>query len=50
MAKRMTTGQLATTLRDAINRFNRRFRQTRPIGELTVAQISALTSLELAGR
>jgi len=49
MARRTTTGQLATTLRDAIYRFNRRSRQTRPMGELTVAQISALTSLELCG-
>jgi DNA-binding MarR family transcriptional regulator len=49
MARRATTGQLATTLRDAIYRFNRRSRQTRPMGELTVAQISALTSLELCG-
>lgn len=41
--------QLATALRDAITRFNRRVRQTRPVGDLTVAQLSALTSLELAG-
>jgi DNA-binding MarR family transcriptional regulator len=49
MARRTTTGQLATTLRDAIYRFNRRSRQTRPVGELTVAQVSALTSLGLSG-
>jgi DNA-binding MarR family transcriptional regulator len=49
MARRTTTGQLATTLRDAIHRFNRRSRQTRPMGDLTVAQLSALTSLELGG-
>lgn len=41
--------QLATVLRSAITRFNRRVRQTRPVGDLTVAQLSALTSLELAG-
>jgi DNA-binding MarR family transcriptional regulator len=49
MARRTTTAQLATTLRDAIYRFNRRSRQTRPVGDLTVAQFSALTSLELSG-
>jgi DNA-binding MarR family transcriptional regulator len=36
-------------MREAINRVNRRLRQTRPVGELTVAQISALQSLEGAG-
>ena len=41
--------QLAIQLRDAITRVNRRLRQTRPIGELTVAQISALQSLDAAG-
>jgi DNA-binding MarR family transcriptional regulator len=41
--------QLAVTLRDAITRLNRRVRQTRPVGDLTVTQLSALTSLELAG-
>lgn len=41
--------QLATVLRDAITRLNRRVRQSRPVGDLTVAQLSALTSLELAG-
>ncbi|GGJ96192.1 MarR family transcriptional regulator [Pilimelia anulata] len=40
---------LAITLRDAITRLNRRVRQARPVGDLTVAQLSALTSLELAG-
>jgi DNA-binding MarR family transcriptional regulator len=49
MAKRMPPAQLATLLRDAITRLNRRIRQTRPVGELTVTQLSALTSLELAG-
>jgi DNA-binding MarR family transcriptional regulator len=49
MARRTTTAQLATTLRDAIYRFNRRSRQNRPVGDLTVAQFSALTSLELSG-
>ncbi|GAA1777254.1 MarR family transcriptional regulator [Luedemannella helvata] len=41
--------QLAIELRDAITRLNRRLRQTRPLGEVTVAQISALLSLDAAG-
>jgi len=44
-----TARQLARQLRDAITRLNRRVRQTRPVGDLTVTQLSALTSLELAG-
>jgi DNA-binding MarR family transcriptional regulator len=36
-------------LRDAIARLNRRLRQTRPLGEVTQSQFSALTSLDLAG-
>jgi DNA-binding MarR family transcriptional regulator len=36
-------------LRDVVTRFNRRLRQTRPVGELTLSQLSALNSLELAG-
>jgi DNA-binding MarR family transcriptional regulator len=46
---RLTHAQLAAALRDAITRFNRRLRQTRPMGDLTITQLSALTSLELAG-
>src|SRR5689334_19347727 len=46
---RITHAQLAAALRDAITRFNRRLRQTRPMGDLTITQLSALTSLELAG-
>ena len=49
MATRVTVEQLATLLRDAITRLNRRLRQARPVGDLTIAQLSALTSLELAG-
>jgi DNA-binding MarR family transcriptional regulator len=49
MATRPTAEQLATMLRDAITRLNRRVRQARPVGDLTIAQLSALTSLELAG-
>ena len=40
---------LAGALRDAIMRLNRRMRQARPLGDLTLSQISALTSLGLAG-
>ncbi|GAA2509697.1 MarR family transcriptional regulator [Pilimelia columellifera] len=40
---------LATQLRDAITRLGRRVRQARAVGDLTIAQLSALTSLELAG-
>ena len=47
--KRITTAQLAVLLRDAITRVNRRMRQTRPVGDLTHSQISALQSLDLAG-
>lgn len=49
MVERSSAAQLATLLRDAITRLNRRVRQTRPVGELTVTQLSALTSLQLAG-
>jgi DNA-binding MarR family transcriptional regulator len=49
MAKRLSTAQLAVLLRDALTRLNRRVRQTRPVGDLTATQLSALTSLELAG-
>jgi DNA-binding MarR family transcriptional regulator len=49
MAERLTAVQLAVLLRDAITRLNRRVRQTRPVGDLTATQLSALASLELAG-
>jgi DNA-binding MarR family transcriptional regulator len=45
----VTQTQLAEALRDAITRLNRRVRQARPVGDLTGTQLSALTSLELAG-
>jgi DNA-binding MarR family transcriptional regulator len=45
----VSTEQLAVVLRDAITRLNRRVRQGRPVGDLTIAQLSALTSLELGG-
>ena len=41
--------ELAKTLREAIQRLNRRVRQARPVGDLTFSQLSALTSLQLAG-
>src|SRR5262245_36628115 len=41
--------QLTVQLRDAITRLNRRLRQERPVGDLTVTQLSALTSLRLGG-
>ncbi|MEV4344334.1 MarR family transcriptional regulator [Actinoplanes sp. NPDC049596] len=44
-----TAEELAKTLREAIQRLNRRVRQARPIGDLTFSQLSALTSLQLAG-
>ncbi|MET8091352.1 MarR family transcriptional regulator [Micromonospora sp. NPDC005220] len=48
-AERVPPAQLAPQLRDAITRLNRRVRQARPVGDLTVTQVSALTSLRLAG-
>jgi len=48
-AERATAEQLAITLREAITRLNRRVRQERPVGDLTFSQLSALTSLQLAG-
>ncbi len=48
-AKSMPPAQLAVQLRDAITRLNRRVRRARPVGDLTVTQLSALTSLRLAG-
>ncbi|MET7467319.1 MarR family winged helix-turn-helix transcriptional regulator [Micromonospora sp. NPDC005686] len=48
-ARRVPPAQLAPQLQDAITRLNRRVRQARPVGDLTVTQLSALTSLKLAG-
>lgn len=47
--KRLPPTQLAQELRDALTRLNRRVRQARPVGDLTGSQLSALTSLRLAG-
>src|SRR4051794_7356197 len=49
VAEPRTADELAKTLREAIQRLNRRVRQARPIGDLTFSQLSALTSLQLAG-
>lgn len=49
MVRSSTNAQLAAALRDSIARLNRRLRQTRPVADLTITQLSALTSLELAG-
>src|SRR5262245_33374569 len=47
--RRVAPVQLAVLLRDSITRVNRRLRQTRPVGDITIAQISALQSLDAAG-
>ena len=49
VAERATAEDLAKTLREAIMRLNRRLRQARAVGDLTFSQLSALTSLQLAG-
>src|SRR5436305_9687931 len=49
VAEPRTADELAKTLREAIQRLNRRVRQARPVGDLTYGQLSALTSLQLAG-
>ena len=48
-AEQGTAEELAKTLREAIQRLSRRVRQARPVGDLTFSQLSALTSLQLAG-
>ena len=47
--ERAAADELAKTLREAIQRLTRRVRQARPVGDLTFSQLSALTSLQLAG-
>ena len=49
MAEQATAEQLAISVREAIMRLNRRLRQARAVGDLTFSQLSALTSLQLAG-
>jgi DNA-binding MarR family transcriptional regulator len=48
-SRRTSAAQLAVALRDSITRLNRRLRQTRPVGDITVTQVSALQSLDTAG-
>jgi DNA-binding MarR family transcriptional regulator len=48
-SERASADELAKSLRDALTRLNRRVRQARPVGDLTTSQLSALTSLQLAG-
>jgi DNA-binding MarR family transcriptional regulator len=48
-SQRATADELAKNLREAIQRLSRRVRQARPVGDLTFSQLSALTSLQLAG-
>ena len=45
----VTSAQLASRLRSSLTRLSRRIRQARPVGDLTMTQLSALTSLQLAG-
>ncbi len=40
---------LAATVRETITRVNRRMRQSRPVADLTITQISALASVEARG-
>src|SRR3954449_3462155 len=49
VAERVAADELAKTLRESIQRLSRRVRQARPVGDLTFSQLSALTSLQLAG-
>lgn len=48
-ALRRSPVQVAVAVRESLNRINRRLRQTRPLGDLTIAQISAIRSLDAAG-
>jgi DNA-binding MarR family transcriptional regulator len=49
MVHESSSERITALLHDAIARLNRRLRQTRPLGELTQSQLSALASLDLAG-
>lgn len=49
MVTQASPEELTERLRDAITRLNRRLRQERPVGDLTVTQLSALTSLRIGG-
>ena len=47
--QRRSPAQVALRIREAIAKVNRRLRQTRPLGDMTIAQISAMQSLQAAG-
>ena len=47
--ERRSPAQVALLIRESITKVNRRLRQTRPLGDMTIAQISAMVSLEAAG-
>lgn len=49
MTRRVPVAAVATQLRDVILRLNRRLRQARPVGDLTMTQVSALLSIDLSG-
>jgi DNA-binding MarR family transcriptional regulator len=49
VASDISAPEVSTLLRDAIVRLNRRVRRARPVEDLTLTQLSALTSLDLAG-
>jgi DNA-binding MarR family transcriptional regulator len=49
LLRRLSVAAQTVLVRDAITRFNRRLRQTRPLGEITMSQLSALQSLEAHG-
>ncbi len=47
--ERRSPAEVALRIREAITKVNRRLRQTRPLGDITIAQISAMQSLQAAG-
>ena len=47
--ERRSAALVALRIRESITKVNRRLRQTRPLGDMTIAQISAMQSLESAG-
>jgi len=49
MTRRVPVAAVATQLRDVVLRLNRRLRQARPVGDLTMTQVSALLSIDMSG-
>jgi DNA-binding MarR family transcriptional regulator len=47
--ERLSPAKVALRIRESITKVNRRLRQTRPLGDMTIAQISAMQSLDAAG-